>query len=121
MSGTTRSNRSSPSSRLIELTIALPWHFIRASSSTCASVESIISGALTLRVTKSMKRSMSAASSRSGLARQTSSTWAPPRTWARPISEASSNFSSTISSLKRREPITFVRSPTMIGRTSSAG
>ena len=101
--------------------MALPWHLRSASSSTRASVESIISGALTLRVTKSMKRSTSAASSRSGLARHTSSTWAPPRIWARPISEASSNFSSTMSSLKRREPITLVRSPTMTGRTSSAG
>ena len=39
---------------------------------------------------------MSVASSRSGLARHTSSTWPPPRTWARPTSAASSNFSSTI-------------------------
>ncbi len=39
-----------------------------------------------------MKRSMSAVSSRSGLARHTSSTWALARTCARPISAASSNW-----------------------------
>ena len=88
---------------------------------TAASVESIMSGTLTLRVTRAMKRSMSATSSRSGLARQTSSTCAPPLTWARPISAASSNFSATISSLNLREPMTLVRSPTSTGRLSSAG
>ena len=101
--------------------MALPWHFRSASSITARSVESIISGTFTFLVMKSMKRSMSAASSRSGLARQTSTTWPPPFTWARPISEASSNFSSTISSLNRRDPMTFVRSPTITGRLSSVG
>src|SRR5256884_585249 len=111
-SGTTFSNRSSPSSRLIELTTALPWQCLSASSMTRASVESIMSGAFTLRVICAMNRSMSAASSRSGLARQMSRTWALLRTWARPISAASANCSATISSLNRREPMTFVRSPT---------
>ena len=40
-------------------------------------------------------------------------------TWARPISAASSNCSSTISSLNLREPMTLVRSPTITGRSSS--
>ena len=120
-SGTTRSKRSSPSSRLIELTMALPWHIRSARSMTAASVESIISGTFTLRVRRSRNRSVSAISSRSGLARQTSSTCPPLRTWARPISAASSNFSWAISALKRREPITLVRSPTSTGRVSSSG
>src|SRR6267378_553054 len=101
-SGATRSKRSSPSSRLIELTMALPWQWRSASSRTAASVESIISGTFTRRVSSRMKRSMSAASSRSGLARHTSSTWAEARTWARPISAASSKRSVTISSLNFR-------------------
>ena len=91
-SGTTFSKRSSPSSRLIEFTIALPWQWRSASSITAASVESIISGTFTLRVRVAMNCSMSAASSRSGLARQTSSTCALARTCARPISAASSNW-----------------------------
>src|SRR5207245_4232922 len=117
----TFSKRSSPSSRLIELTMALPWQWRRASSITAASVESIMSGTFTLRVSAAMKRSMSAASSRSGLARHTSSTWAVFLTWARPISAASSTWPAAISSLTRREAMTFVRSPTKIGRLSSAG
>src|SRR5215472_6617285 len=105
----------------MELTMALPWQARRALSITTASVESIMSGTFTLRVTWAMKRSMSACSSRSGLARHASRTWAPPLTWARPISAPSSNFSLTMRSLKRREPITLVRSPTSTGRLSSVG
>ena len=45
--------------------------------------------------------------------------WAPLFTWARAISEASSNFSAAISSLNFFEPMTLVRSPTITGRTSS--
>src|SRR5712691_6882875 len=102
MSGTTCSNRSSPSSRLIELTTAFPWQRLRACSSTAASVESSMSGTFTLRVRTSRKAVMSASSSRSGLARQTSSTCAPPRTCRRPISAAWSRSPAITSSLKRR-------------------
>ena len=101
--------------------MALPWQWRNAASSTRASVESIMSGAFTMRVSRAMNRSTSAISSRSGLARQTSRTWAPVRTWARPISAASSKRSATMSSLNRREPMTFVRSPTKSGRLSSVG
>ena len=99
--------------------MARPCDQVRARSITAASVLSIINGSLTFRITCSRKRSMSCISSRSGSARQTSRIWAPERAWARPISLASSNFSSAMSRLKRREPMTLVRSPTRSGRFSS--
>src|SRR5439155_601040 len=120
MSGTTFSKRSSPSSRLIELTMAFPWQRLRASSRTGASVESSMSGTFTFRVNTSRKAIMSVSSSRSGLARQTSSTCAPPRTWRRPTSAAWSRSPPPTSSLNLRLPITFVRSPTTTGRRSSS-
>ena len=91
-SGTTVSKRSSPSSRLIELMIALPWQHVSARSITAASVESIMSGRLDLADQRAARNArMSAISSRSGSARQTSMTCAPPLTCARAISLASSN------------------------------
>ena len=48
-SGQTRSNFSSPSSRLMELMMLLPWHYVSASSMARGSVVSIITGALILR------------------------------------------------------------------------
>src|SRR5216684_1884986 len=63
---------------------------------------------------------MSFFSSRSVLCRQTSTMCAPPRTWRRAISLASSHFSSATRFLKRREPITLVRSPTSNGRGTLA-
>src|SRR5690606_3721343 len=44
----------------------------------------------------------------------TSMIWAPPSTWCRAISNASSNFSSLMSLKNLREPATLVRSPTFI-------
>src|SRR5437870_3324277 len=120
MSGPTFSKRSSPSSRLMELTIALPWQRSRACSRTRWSVESSMSGTFTLRVSTSRKAVMSASSSRSGFARQTSRTCAPPRTCRRPISAAWSRSPPMTSSLNLRLPMTFVRSPTMTGRRSSS-
>ncbi len=118
-SGTTFSKRSSPSSRLTELMMALPWQYVSAISMTFSSVESIISGTRTFLTTTSRKRRMSSSSSRSGLARQMSMTCAPRFTWARAISEASSNCPATMSSLNFLLPMTLVRSPTMTGRSSS--
>src|SRR5436309_352244 len=79
-----------------------------------------MSGTLTFRVNTSRKAIMSVSSSRSGLARQTSSTCAPPRTWRRPTSAAWSRSPPTTSSLNLRLPMTFVRSPTTTGRRSSS-
>ncbi len=46
-SGVTRSNFSSPSSRLIELMIDLPWQYVSARSSATGSVVSIMIGTRT--------------------------------------------------------------------------
>ena len=86
---------------------------------TAASVESIISGALTSRTSRSRKPSMSPTSSRSGSCRQTSSTCAPALTCARPTSAAASYCPSAISRLNLRLPRTLVRSPTRSGRLSA--
>ena len=48
--GQMRSNFSSPSSRLIELMMLLPWQYVSASSIAFGSVVSIITGALILRI-----------------------------------------------------------------------
>ena len=101
-SGTTDWKRASPSSRLIEFRIDLPWLHFRPSSMTVASVESIMSGTLTIFVTRSRNAFASAASSRSGSWRQTSMIWAPPLTCARAISAAASNWPSAIRRLNLR-------------------
>ncbi|MNH97313.1 hypothetical protein D3C73_500060 [compost metagenome] len=118
INGVTSSNFSSPSSRLMELMIALPWQYCSARSITLGSVVSIISGTFTFLTTSSKNFLISSLSSRSGSCTQTSITCAPLFTWARAISEASSYLPSTISRLNFREPSTFVRSPTMYGRLS---
>ena len=118
--GTTDWNRSSPSSRLMELMMDLPWSIVKASSITSESVESIMIGAFTFLVTRSKNLATSANSSRSGSWRQTSRMWAPFRTWRRPISAASSNEPSLMRRRNRLLPRTLVRSPTMAGRTSSS-
>ena len=100
--------------------MALPCERSSAARITSGSVESIISGTLTLRTTWSRNAVTSASSSRSGSARHTSTTWAPPRTCRRPTSAASSNAPAAINRLNRREPMTFVRSPTSSGRLSSS-
>ncbi len=48
--GQIRSNFSSPSSRLMELMMLLPWHHISALSIALGSVVSIITGALILGI-----------------------------------------------------------------------
>ena len=48
-SGVTRSNLSSPSSRLIELMIDLPWQYVSARSMATGSVVSTMIGTRTLR------------------------------------------------------------------------
>ena len=58
----------------------LPWSRFKASWITWASVESIMTGALTFLLSTSRKVVTSATSSRSGSWRHTSSTWAPFRT-----------------------------------------
>ena len=77
-------------------------------------------GLLTFLVTRSRNSMTSANSSRSGSCRQTSKTWAPLRTWRRPISAASSKAPRPIRRRNRRLPSTLVRSPTMAGRVSSS-
>ena len=85
------------------------------------SVVSIITGALILRHQLLVEqRSMSFISSRSVDCRQTSMMCAPFFTCQRAISLASSHFSSAISFLNRREPMTLVRSPTISGRLRSS-
>ncbi len=117
--GTTCSNFSSPSSRLIEFTTHFPWRTGRTASSTSNSVVSTIMGTLTFLTRSSRNTGRSCNSSPSGSCRQTSMIAAPRRTCARPTSAASSNLRSAISRLKRRLPSTLVRSPTSTGRFSS--
>ena len=49
-SGVTRSNFSSPSSRLTELMIDLPWQYVSERSMATGSVVSIMIGTRTLRI-----------------------------------------------------------------------
>ena len=98
----------------------MPWHQVRPSSMTFASVESIISGTLTMRIAVRGSALTSAISSRSGSWRQTSRICAPLLTCARPISAAASKLPGAISRLNLRLPSTLVRSPTSTGRLSSS-
>src|SRR5208283_572425 len=96
------------------------WQYVSASSTAAGSVVSIMIGVLILRISFSQKYGISFFSSRSVLCRHTSTMCAPPFTCRRPISVASSHFSSATRFLKSRDPITFVRSPTSSGRVWSS-
>ena len=107
----TSSSRIPPSSRLTELIAGRPGISSRARAITAGSVESMTSGTRTARRSALSVPSVSSPSSASGSARQTSRTWAPPRTCRRPISAASANRPDRASSRNLFEPSALVRSP----------
>jgi hypothetical protein len=88
-----RSNFSSPSSRLMELMMLLPWQYVSASSTRVRIGGVDHHRRLDLADQLFVERRMSFISSRSVDCRQTSTTCAPFFTCQRAISVASSHFS----------------------------
>ena len=111
-----RRNSASPSFRLIELTIDLPCVHFSPASSTDHFELSIMTGTRLMSGSAAIRfrnRVIIASPSSSASSMFTSITLAPASTCSRAMATASSNFSSRIRRAKRREPVTFVRSPTI--------
>ena len=120
-------NASSPSFNESEFTTPLPGS-ARSPASTTDSRElsTMIGSRATSGSIANSRRNRSMASSESSSASSmfTSRTFAPPSTWSRATRTASSNSPERMSRANRREPVTFVRSPTTrkadSGRTSGS-
>jgi len=100
----------------MELTTPLPCRHLSPSSRISHLEESTITGTRAMSGSAAMRlRKVRMARLPSSMASSmlTSMSCAPPSTWLRATSRASSYFSSRIRRLKRAEPVTLVRSPTL--------
>ena len=112
-------NSSSPSFRLMELTIHFPWTHFRPASITSHFEESIMTGTRDISGSDARKcRKVTISSFESSMASSMliSITWAPSSTCLRAILRASSYFFSLISLRKAFDPATLQRSPMLTNK-----
>ena len=111
-----RTKGSSPSFRLMELTIPLPWRHFSPASSTDQREESIITGTRAIAGSDAIwwrNRTIASRPSSIPSSMFTSMTWAPFSTCWRATSTAPSKSPASTRRLKAAEPVTLVRSPTL--------
>ena len=112
-----RRNSASPSLSEMELTMHLPWAFLRPSSMVSQCEESIIMAAFAMAGSPAMWRRNTrifSAGSTIGSSILMSMTDAPPSIWAAAMASASSYLFSEMSRANLREPATLVRSPMLV-------